>query len=242
MRSVTVRVTEDGDWRFQAERADGSLLFSLEFVEDGQSDSAVVAAPLPGSDPDAAGSAKLPYHMGNFGTMLGSPNPEWEQQLYNLRDVVELALPQPTGSRVVEIGAGSGETTVAYARNWKGVDHWLIDPQLICAGGQPAGDVASSLLIANHGKYFPAAKVIRDDASIFGQNLDKQDLSLLVCTAELNRQEQASLLAVWLPHLVETGRVILRLPDEGIALKLKGMDVQQAGEWLLYTPEEKHGD
>lgn len=239
MRSVIVRVTEDGDWRFQAERADGSLLFSLEFSEDGQSDPVVEAAPLPGSGDTTA--AKLPYHMGSFGTMLGSPDPEWEQQLYNLRDVVELALPNPVGARVVEIGAGSGESTVAYSRGWKDkTDHWLIDPQMICAGGQPGGDVASSLLITNHGKHFPAAKIIRDDAYVFGQNLDKQDLGLLICVAKLNRKEQASLLGVWLPHLLDTGRVILRLPDDGTPLKLKGMEVHQAGEWLLYSPEEKH--
>lgn len=235
MRRVTVRVSEDADWQFQAERADGTLLFAIECKSDAATTptSTAASAPEPELPPRAA---DLPYHLGDHGYMLGKPSEERTNSLYDLRDVVELALPQPTGARVVELAAGNGETTVAYSAAWRMVDHWLIDPFLAYTKEEAEQKSLPLLLDRNHEKYFSTARITTRTAVDLGNSLDKQDVSLLIIAAEITRKHQSELLSAWLPHLLPTGRVVLRLPDDGTPLSINGMEIHQAGEWLLYSP------
>lgn len=229
MRRVTVRVAEDGDWQFRAERADGRLIFELQSVDDG------TAAPADATvlSLDPSDRPAVPWHAGEFGNMVGPPNEDWDQSLFTLRDMVELALPHPQGARVVEIGAGSGETTVAYARDWRGIPDvalWLVDP----------GEYRQ-LLDFNVTHHVPFANILPTPAIEEAQNLSKQDLSLLILSAKLTRAEQVALVKAWLRHLVSGGRIVVRKPIDGEHFALGGYSVDQSGEWMLYSPAEEGG-
>lgn len=230
MRRVTVRVAEDGDWQFRAERADGRLIFELQSVDDGPAapgDATVLSVDPP--EPPT-----VPWHAGEFGNMVGPPDEDWDQSLFTLRDIVELALPDPKGARIVEIGAGSGETTVAYARDWRGIPDvalWLVDP----------GSEHRQLLDFNVTHHVPFANILPTPAIEEAQNLSKQDLSLLIISKLMDRAEQVAIVKAWIRHLVTGGRIVVRQPADGDGFNLSGYSIDQSGEWLLYSPAEEGG-
>ena len=234
MRRVTVRVHQDGDWLFRAERTDGQVLFELECCDDG-----AVAPPAeaPASPPPSPSPSPV-------NELLDQEEKEFDEVLR----AFGRAMPQgPSISRVVEIGAGNlvGKMTTRLHRFTEGDRSepiYLVDPFI---GVVPEFvHEMKALLRSNVAAIAP--RYCEGTAAEVASHMQPMNADVLCVSAELDPEAFENILIDWLQHLSPSGMLLSRLPTATslehvcCVMEAVALEVADLGHgWFLATRKEQ---
>jgi hypothetical protein len=243
MRRVTVRVHQDGDWLFRAERDNGQMLFEVEFAEDGGTATAP-ASPEPSPLPS-------PESQPSLAALLDD-----ERYQRDLDDAIKAFgknMPQgPPFTRVLEIGGFLGEMTKRLHRITDGERSepvYMVDPFMprrdeFAAVCTPENLPNLRQLLAQNIEGISPRMVSGSEQSA-ADSLAPMGIDLLCISAGTGVAELLVILENWLPHLSASGVLLSRIPTDGdgaslvLSLSNMGLNAKPIGiDWFIATRKE----